>query len=77
MFVAITLERLSEDKQRIDDLIDRMNNSRVKYILRSNDAYQRTLRFLEGTDEDTKKAVLRHRFYFEIKKDKVIQNDKF
>lgn len=76
-FATITLDRLERDKELIDAVIDRIEDSRVSYILRSNNAYQRTIKFLEGTDEDTQKAVLRHRFYYEIKVEQVIKNDRF
>lgn len=75
MYVAILKNTVMYQKQLIDSIIDEIADSRVNYIFKTFNPYQRLIKFLSGGDEETKDAVLKHRFYVEYKIKDVISND--
>ncbi len=76
MYVAILENTISYQKQLIDSAIYEIENSRVNYIFRTFNPFQRLIKFLDGGEEETKDAVLKHRFYVEYKIMDVISNDR-
>jgi len=75
MYVAILKNTVQYQKELIDSIIYEIADSRVNYIFRTLDPYQRLIKFLDS-DSKTKDAVLKHRFYVEYKIMDVIQNDR-
>ncbi len=76
MYVAILENTVAHQKHLIDALIYEIIDSRVNYIFRTFNPYQRLIKFLDGGDAETKDAVLKHRFYVEYKIKDVISNDR-
>lgn len=67
MYVAILNNTIKYQKELIDSIIYEIIDSRVNYIFRTFNPYQRLIKFLSDGDEATKNAVLKHRFYVEYK----------
>ena len=67
MYVAILDNTIQYQKELIDSVIYKIADSRVNYIFRTFNPYQRLIKFLDGDDIETKDAVLKHRFYVEYK----------
>jgi len=76
MYVTILENTVSHEKQLIDDIILQVKDSRVNYIFRTFNPYQRLIKFLDGGDTETRDAVLKHRFYVEYKIKDVISDDR-
>jgi len=76
MYVTILENTVSHEKQLIDDIILQVKDSRVNYIFRTFNPYQRLIKFLDGSDAETRDAVLKHRFYVEYKIKDVISDDR-
>ena len=72
MYVAILKNTVYRQKHMIDDVISDIAGSRLNYIFRTFNPYQRLIKFLNDRDEETKDAVLKHRFYVEYVIKKVI-----
>lgn len=66
MYVTILRNTVLYQKELIDLVIRKISDSRVNYIFRTLDPYQRLIKFLDS-DSETKDAVLKHRFYVEYK----------
>lgn len=66
MYVTILRNTVLYQKELIDSVIRKISDSRVNYIFRTLDPYQRLIKFLDS-DSETKDAVLKHRFYVEYK----------
>lgn len=75
MYVTILRNTVLYQKELIDSVIHELSDSRVNYIFRTLDPYQRLIKFLDS-DSETKDAVLKHRFYVEYKIKDVISNDR-
>jgi len=63
----IDLDQIKKDKEIIDNFIRSLSRGRLKYILKSDEAYFKAIDFLEDHDEEILDVVLKHRFYFEYK----------
>ncbi len=67
MYVAILDNTIKYQKSLIDGIIYEIVDSRVNYIFRTFDPYQRLIKFLDNSHPEVKDAVLKHRFYTEYK----------
>jgi hypothetical protein len=74
--VTILENTITYQKELIDSIIYEIADSRVNYIFRTFNPYQRLIKFLDSGNEETKDAVLKHRFYVEYKIKDVISSDR-
>lgn len=75
MYVAILNKTIKYQKELIDSVIYEIMDSRLNYIFKTFNPYQRLIKFLNDGDVKIKDAVLKHRFYVEYKIMDVISND--
>lgn len=66
MYVAILKKTIRREKELIDSVIERIENSRMNYIFRTSDPFNRLIKSVED-EEKYKNAILKHRFYVEYK----------
>lgn len=68
MYTTGIIDRVAEDKVKIDKLITLLSSGRLSYIITSAKPFRRAIQYLRENDNDELVGiVMKHRMYFEYK----------